>query len=80
MSFIPVLEDKAVSLCVKESGLDSIIRFIQSRTHLYNQVYFHKTNRSANVMLDFACQKLSKSTSIISATTYDELEDFYWNN
>lgn len=80
MSFIPVLEDKSVSLCVKESGLDSIIRFIQSRTHLYNQVYFHKTNRSANVMLDFACQKLGKSTSIISARTYDELEDFYWNN
>lgn len=80
MSFIPVLENKTVSLCIKESGLDSIIRFIQSRTHLYNQVYFHKTNRAANIMLDFACQKLNKSTSIISAKNYDELEDFYWTN
>ena len=80
MSFIPVLQDKCVSLCIKESGLDSVIRFIQSRTHLYNQVYFHKTNRAANVMLDFACQKLNKTTSIISARNYTELEDFYWKN
>lgn len=80
MSFIPVQEKKTVSLCIKESGLDSVIRFIQSRTHLYNQVYFHKTNRAANIMLDFACQKLNKSTSIISAKNYDELEDFYWKN
>ncbi|HLA55550.1 MAG TPA: HD domain-containing protein [Flavobacterium sp.] len=80
MSFIPVLEENKVSLCIKESGIDSVIRFIQSRTHLYNQVYFHKTNRAANVMLDFACQKLSKTTSIIVAKDYKELEDFYWKN
>lgn len=80
MSFIPINEDKTISLCIKESGIDSVIRFIQSRTHLYNQVYFHKTNRSANSMLDFACQNLDNKESIISANNYKELEKFYWEN
>ncbi len=80
MSFIPVKENKVISLTIKESGIDSVIRFIQSRTHLYNQVYFHKTNRASNCMLDFACRKIDKSDSIISAKNYKELEDFYWLN
>lgn len=80
MSFIPIKEGDSISLCIKESGLDSVIRFIQSRTHLYNQVYFHKTNRSANSMLDFACRGLDKSSSIITAKNYEELEEFYWKN
>jgi len=80
MSFIPVKENNSISLCIKESGIDSVVRFIQSRTHLYNQVYFHKTNRAANSMLDFVCRKLDQSLSIISAKNYKELEDFYWNN
>ena len=80
MSFIPINENKTISLCIKESGIDSVIRFIQSRTHLYNQVYFHKTNRAANSMLDFACQNLDKKKSIISAENYKELEKFYWEN
>lgn len=80
MSFIPVLEDKKVSLCIKESGIDSVIRFIQSRTHLYNQVYFHKTNRAANCMLDYACRELDKKSPIIEAKNYKSFQSFYWEN
>ena len=80
MSFIPINESGKISLAIKESGIDSIIRFIQSRTHLYNQVYFHKTNRAANTMLDFACQKLSESQPVNEAKDYAEFEDFYWKN
>jgi len=80
MSFIPIKEDNKISLAIKESGIDSVIRFIQSRTHLYNQVYFHKTNRAANCMLDFCCRKLDKKDSIINAINYDDFEKFYWEN
>ncbi|MDO8999674.1 MAG: HD domain-containing protein [Bacteroidota bacterium] len=80
MSFIPVNENNSISLTIKESGIDSVIRFIQSRTHLYNQVYFHKTNRASNCMLDFACRNIDKSTPIIEAQNYKELEEFYWSN
>ena len=80
MSFIPIMQENKAYLAIKESGIDSVIRFIQSRTHLYSQVYFHKTNRAANCMLDYACRKLPKEESIISATTYDEFENFYWEN
>lgn len=80
MSFIPAEVDGRVHLVVKESGVDSVIRFIQSRTHLFNQVYYHKTNRAANTMLDFAFQAIPSNTEIISASNYEELESFYWNN
>jgi HD superfamily phosphohydrolase len=80
MSFIPVNDNGKVTLAIKESGIDSVIRFIQSRTHLYNQVYFHKTNRAANCMLDFACRKLDDTKPILQAQNYSEFESFYWNN
>ncbi|AYL95295.1 HD domain-containing protein [Mucilaginibacter celer] len=80
MSLIPIKFGKKIELAIKESGIDSVIRFIQSRTHLYNQVYFHKTNRSANCMLDFACKELDKDGPIIDATNYKDLEQFYWRN
>lgn len=83
MSLIPVAlkSDKKVTIALKESGLDSIIRFIQSRTHLYNQIYYHKTNRSANKLLDFCCRNIiDENSSLIDATNYDELEKFYWEN
>lgn len=83
MSLLPVAlkADKKVTIALKESGLDSIVRFIQSRTHLYNQIYYHKTNRSANKLLDFCCRTLiSDTTSLIEAKNYQKLEDFYWSN
>jgi uncharacterized protein len=61
-SFQTSLAIKNVLLVFKESGLDSILRFIQSRSHLYNQVYFHKTNRSANAMLIYGTLKSRTSS------------------
>ena len=80
MSFIPIHETGTISLAIKQSGIDSVIRFIQSRTHLYNQVYFHKTNRAANTMLDFACRNLASSQPVNEAKDYAEFEEFYWKN
>src|SRR5690606_15288530 len=79
MSLIPIEENKKISLSIKESGIDSAIRFIESRTHLFNQIYYHKTNRAANKMLEFACRNL-KENPIIDATNYNQLEEFYWRN
>ncbi|HTA83202.1 MAG TPA: HD domain-containing protein [Bacteroidia bacterium] len=78
MSFIPVIVEKKVYLAIKESGIDAVIRFIQSRTHLFNQVYSHKTNRATSCMLAYACRMID--TPVIPAQNYDELENFYWEN
>ncbi|WP_289658329.1 HD domain-containing protein [Flavobacterium panacagri] len=71
-----------VYLAYKESGLDSMLRFIQSRTHLYNQVYFHKTNRSANTMLAYAsASSKTLGTKLLNKSkTIQELMDFYIKN
>lgn len=71
-----------VFLAYKESGLDSMLRFIQSRSHLYNQVYFHKTNRSANSMLAYASRssEISGIKLLDKRTTIQSLMDFYIKN
>lgn len=75
-------EDSTVYLTYKESGLDSMLRFIQSRSHLYNQVYFHKTNRSANSMLSYASKSSrEKGTKLLDKSkTLQSLMDFYIKN
>lgn len=82
MSLLPVeIEGNKVTLGIKDSGLDSIIRIIQSRNHLYNQVYFHKTNCATNAMLDFIFKHFSDNNkSIIDANDYTEFEEFYCKN
>lgn len=79
-SFVAKENENTVFLTVKESGVDSIIRFIQSRTHLFNQVYFHKTNRAANSMLDMACRKISSSAFWTSTGSFSDLIEFYLSN
>jgi uncharacterized protein len=78
-SFQATLQENMVSLCFKESGLDSILRFIQSRSHLYNQVYFHKTNRAANTMLTYSTLTYSEKGEKMLNTkqSVTELIDFY---
>lgn len=77
-SFVPTKKDGKIELSYKESGMDSMVRFIQSRTHLYNQVYFHKTNRAANAMLSFACRKSVETVSVMKhVKTLSDLSDFY---
>ncbi|MFD2943267.1 HD domain-containing protein [Flavobacterium notoginsengisoli] len=82
-SFMATIDsNKNVFLAYKESGLDSMLRFIQSRSHLYNQVYFHKTNRSANSMLAYASSssKISGIKLLDKRTTIQSLMDFYIKN
>lgn len=81
-SFMATKIDSKIILAYKESGLDSMLRFIQSRSHLYNQVYFHKTNRSANTMLSYASQlkKQDKSKLLDDHQDLKTLRNFYIEN
>jgi len=81
-SFLPTLQDNFVDLTYKESGLDSMLRFIQSRSHLYNQVYFHKTNRAANTMLKYGTtnSRLEGKKLLDGCVDIKQLEDFYITN
>lgn len=70
-----------ITLGIKRSGLESIIRFIQSRNHLYNQIYFHKTNASTNAMLDFIFRNLDEQKkSVIEVSNYADYKKFYIKN
>ncbi len=55
-SIVPVLESNKICLAYKESCLDSISEFIFSRSSLFSQVYYHKTNRAFSAMLGKVCQ------------------------
>ncbi len=83
-SFMATEDDSTneVHLTFKGSGIDSMLRFIQSRTHLYNQVYFHKTNRAANTMLAAATRtKYERKEKILNdKKSVAELEEFYVKN
>lgn len=81
-SFMATVDDNIVYLTYKESGLDSMLRFIQSRSHLYNQVYFHKTNRSANSMLAYATtsSRVNNVKLLDKSRTLEDLRDFYIKN
>jgi len=81
-SFMATSDDKIINLAYKESGLDSMLRFIQSRSHLYNQVYFHKTNRAANTMLAYSSKSSKNSNFKLLDKSKDlkTLRDFYIKN
>lgn len=79
-SFMATENEKSIELTIKESGIDSVLRFIQSRTHLYNQVYFHKTNRAANTMLSASTATNKGKIKLLENKNIDELEIFYTLN
>lgn len=56
MSIVPVINDNQIFLAYKESGVDSVVEFINSRSSLFGQVYYHKTNRAFSAMLANVCQ------------------------
>ncbi|WP_421253342.1 HD domain-containing protein [Aeromonas jandaei] len=62
MSIVPVINDNKVFLAYKESGIDSILEFINARSSLFGQVYYHKTNRAFSAMLGNVCD-LSKENA-----------------
>lgn len=79
-SLLPInVKDDRYTLGIKMSGLDSVIRFIQSRNHLYNQVYFHKTNSATNSMLDFIFSDI-KDSVLKGINTFADYENFYCEN
>lgn len=81
IKFNDVEKVEKITLGIKKSGLESIIRFVQSRNHLYNQIYFHKTNASTNAMLDFIFRNLAKQhKSVIDVNNYSDYKKFYIKN
>ncbi|ABK36875.1 HD domain-containing protein [Aeromonas hydrophila] len=63
MSIVPVIDNNKVFLAYKESGIDSIVEFINARSSLFGQVYYHKTNRAFSAMLGNVCEISKESTS-----------------
>lgn len=78
-SFQAIRKNRKVDLVFKESGLDSLLRFIQSRSHLYNQVYFHKTNRAVNTMLTYATESIRRASKKLldKCNSIEDLKNFY---
>lgn len=92
MSMVPVQCDGAVHLAYKESGLDSIVEFINARANLFGQVYYHKTNRSFSSMLSKVCSLAKKVNADVDLFEFtlpsdaekksylEQIQDFYENN
>lgn len=74
MSIVPVVNKDKIYLAYKESGLDSIVEFINSRASLFSQVYYHKTNRAFSAMLGNVCAiaREPKTGQKLCLFTFDE--------
>ena len=74
MSIVPVVKDNKVFLAYKESGIDSVVEFINSRSSLFGQVYYHKTNRAFSAMLGNVCEiaKQNRSGEGLNLFEFDE--------
>jgi HD superfamily phosphohydrolase len=59
MSIVPVKDNDKLYLAYTESCIDSIAEFINARSNLFSQVYYHKTNRSFSSMMDSICDNAS---------------------
>ncbi len=91
-SIVPVLDSNKVCLAYKESCLDSISEFVFSRSNLFSQVYFHKTNRAFSAMLGKVCDiAVDKGKEHILSEMYklerglgvqnlENLQEFYLDN
>jgi HD superfamily phosphohydrolase len=60
MSIVPVEDNNKLYLAYTESCIDSIAEFINARSNLFSQVYYHKTNRAFSAMMDSICDNTSK--------------------
>lgn len=91
-SIVPVLDKNKICLAYKESCLDSISEFVFSRSNLFSQVYFHKTNRAFSSMLGKVCEiAVSNGKEHLLSEMYhlepnqkvdniDLIQQFYLNN
>lgn len=93
MSIVPIIDDNKICLAYKESCLDSISEFIFSRSNLFSQVYYHKTNRAFSAMLGKVCKHATdKGKEYLMKNMYeigddsdesnnlDILQEFYLDN
>ncbi|WP_429083718.1 HD domain-containing protein [Aeromonas bivalvium] len=94
MSIVPAINNGRIFLAYKESGIESIVEFINSRSSLFGQVYYHKTNRAFSAMLGNVCElsrdrkpedplslfTLSEPDAAIPESKLKQLEDFYITN
>lgn len=85
MAMIPIVQDGKAYLGFKDSSLDSISEFIFSRSNLFSQVYYHKTNRSFSAMLAEACNliKADLKQSLFAkegVSDMSSLQNFYIKN
>lgn len=79
MSIVPVIEESDICLAYKESCLDSISEFVFSRSSLFSQVYYHKTNRAFSAMLSKVC-KYALADESYSEKLYELIDDDYHRN
>ncbi|MBL3526059.1 phosphohydrolase, partial [Serratia plymuthica] len=82
MSIVPFEENNKVHLAFKESGLDPLIEFINARSNLFSQVYFHKTNRFFSAALKKSCRDVESEIVKIDdkKTIIESLQSFYLKN
>jgi HD superfamily phosphohydrolase len=95
MSIVPVVKDEKIFLAYKESGIDSVVEFINARASLFGQVYYHKTNRAFSSMLGGVCEIAKENKSGEGLNLFDfhepsndgcltsklkQLENFYVKN
>lgn len=77
MSIVPVITENKIFLAYKESGIDSVVEFINARSSLFGQVYYHKTNRAFSAMLANVCQiaKAKESGEALSLFDFYETDE-----
>jgi len=82
MSLVPIKENNDVYLTFKESGIDSLLEFINARSSLFGQVYFHKTNRFLSKALEAACEGITNDVIDLSGSEsiVNKLKKFYRKN
>lgn len=82
MSLVPINDNKTVYLTFKESGIDSLLEFINARSSLFGQVYFHKTNRFLSKALYTACERITSDVIDLSGndSLVNKLTNFYKKN
>jgi len=61
MSIVPVEDNNKLYLAYTESCIDSIAEFINARSNLFSQVYYHKTNRAFSAMMGSICNIASNN-------------------
>ncbi|MCW0314117.1 hypothetical protein NB694_003917 [Pantoea ananatis] len=82
MSLVPMKIGNDVFLTFKESGIDSLLEFINARSNLFSQVYFHKTNRFFTKALKQSCANISYDVINFDFKKdfIEQLKYFYFEN